>query len=246
VPPRLPAGARAEHDGPLIRLLGLDGGGFVGYRDVGELDPGALDALIARQVAIFAARGERFEWKLHGHDRPADLADRLRAAGFAAEDMETVVIARVADVAATPRLPAGVALREVTARADLERIAAMEEAVWGDDDHAWLPDGLGAELAADPEGLRIVVAEARGEVVCAAWVRFEHGTEFATLWGGATLPAWRGRGLYRATVAHRAGLAAARGFRLLEVDASPDSRPILERLGFVAVTTTTPFVWSPG
>jgi hypothetical protein len=36
-----------------------------------------------------------------------------------------------------------------------------------------------------------------------------------------------------------------RGFRLIEVDASADSGPILERLGFVAVTTTTPYVWSP-
>jgi cysteine synthase len=60
------------------------------------------------------------------------------------------------------------------------------------------------------------------------------------------LEAWRGRGIYKATVAYRAGLAAERGFRLLEVDASNDSRPILERLGFVPVTTTTPFIWSPG
>ena len=35
------------------------------------------------------------------------------------------------------------------------------------------------------------------------------------------------------------------GFRYLETDASDDSRPILERLGFRAVTTTTPYVWSP-
>jgi len=75
-------------------------------------------------------------------------------------------------------------------------------------------------------------------------VRFVRGTEFATLWGGATLPAWRGRGIYRATVAYRASLAARRGFRYVQVDASDASRPILERLGFVAVTTTTPFVWS--
>jgi hypothetical protein len=34
--------------------------------------------------------------------------------------------------------------------------------------------------------------------------------------------------------------------RYIEVDASDDSRPILERLGFDAVTTTTPYVWSPG
>jgi GNAT superfamily N-acetyltransferase len=81
--------------------------------------------------------------------------------------------------------------------------------------------------------------------VCAGWVRFPSGTEFATLWGGSTLPAWRGRGIYRALVAHRARLAAECGCRYLEVDASDDSRPILERLGFVAVTTTTPYVWSP-
>jgi GNAT superfamily N-acetyltransferase len=93
--------------------------------------------------------------------------------------------------------------------------------------------------------MSIVVAEAEGTVVCAAWIRYEHGTDFATLWGGATLADWRGQGIYKATVAYRADLAAERGFRYLEVDASDDSRPILERLGFVPVTTTTPYVWSP-
>jgi hypothetical protein len=47
-------------------------------------------------------------------------------------------------------------------------------------------------------------------------------------------------------VAYRANLAAERSFRYLQVDASSESRPILERLGFTAVTTTTPYVWSPG
>jgi len=64
----------------------------------------------------------------------------------------------------------------------------------------------------------------------------------AVLFGGVTLPAHRGRGLYRATVARRAELARERGYRWLYVDALPTSRPILERLGFVAITTTTPFV----
>lgn len=90
-----------------------------------------------------------------------------------------------------------------------------------------------------------MVAEAGAEVVSAAWMRFERGTEFATMWGGATLSEWRGRGIYPALVAHRANLAAERGFRYLETDASSDSRPILERLGFVPVTTSTPYVWSP-
>jgi GNAT superfamily N-acetyltransferase len=197
-------------------------------------------------VEVFAQRGERFEWKLHGHDRPDDLSQRLRAAGFVPEEMETVVIAPVAEIADEVRLPEGVSLREVTSHADLLRVAALEEAVWGDSDQeGWLVDMLESERAVDPAALTIVVAEAGATVVCAAWVRFEGDTQFATFWGGATLPEWRGRGIYRATVAYRARLAAARGFRYLEIDASAESRPILERLGFIAVTTTTPYVWSP-
>ena len=155
-----------------------------------------------------------------------------------------MVIADAVEVAGDPRLPGGVSLREVGDRADFDRIALMEEAIWRDD-RSWLADNLEGERAVDPEALTVVVAEAGAEVVCAGWVRFVRGTEFATLWGGGTLPAWRRRGIYRALVVYRASLAAQRGFRYLQVDASDDSRPILERLGFVAVTTTTPFIWTP-
>jgi GNAT superfamily N-acetyltransferase len=234
---------RVEQDGPLLRFS-LKHGGFIDYRDLGGLEGTELDELIARQVRVFAERGERFEWKLHAHDLPTDLAQRLLAAGFVPEETETVVIAPVDAVAGQPLLPENVELHEVSARTDLDRIAAMEEAVWGDD-RDWLADSLGAEHAADPSALTIVVAEAGAEVVCAAWVRFARDTEFATLWGGGTLPEWRGRGIYRAIVAYRANLAADRGYRYLQVDASDNSRPILERLGFVPVTTTTPFIWSP-
>lgn len=244
VPKRLPEGVTVERDGPVVRFLGWGGRGWVLYRDLGGLEGAEVDELIERQVQVFAARDEPFEWKLHGHDRPANLPQRLRAAGFTPEEQETVVVAPVDAIAGAPRLPNGVALREVTSHADLERIAALEHTIWNAD-HTWLPPMLGSELEADPNALTIVVAEAGEELVCAAWIRFERPSEFASLWGGATLPAWRRRGIYRATVAHRASLAAERGFRFLSVDASDDSRPILERLGFTAVTTTTPYVWSP-
>jgi GNAT superfamily N-acetyltransferase len=244
VPDRLPAGETVERDGPLVRFSGGPGGGWVLYRDLGGIDGAALDELIARQIEVFARRGERFEWKYHSHDLPADLPERLRAAGFVPEDTETSVIAPVAEIMGEPRLPEGVSLREVTSRADLERIEALERAVW-DDEQSWLPDMLESELALDPDALTVTVAEAGETVVCAAWIRFESGTEFGTLWGGATLPEWRRRGIYRATVTYRANLAAARGFRYLETDASDNCRPILERLGFVPVTTTTPYIWSP-
>jgi GNAT superfamily N-acetyltransferase len=244
IPARLPAGVRVERDGPLLRMVGFGGRGMVEYRDLGGLEGRELDVLIDRQVRFFAERGEAFEWKLHAHDQPDDLAVRLEAAGFVPEDVETVVIGPVDDVSHHGSEPADVTLRHVSEQADLERIAEMESAVW-DDDESTRADDLEQELAADPEGITIVVAEAGENVVCAGWVRFPAGTEFATLWGGGTLPAWRGRGIYRALVAHRARLAAERGRRYLEVDASDDSRPILERLGFVAVTTTTPCIWAP-
>ncbi len=245
VPDPLPEGLHVERDGPLLRYLGYGHGGGIGYRDLAGIEGIELDELIARQVRVFAERGEAFEWKLHGHDRPLDLSERLLAQGFVPEDLETVVIAPVADVAGEVTPPDEVSLREVGARADFERIGAMEDAIWHDGRAGWLSDSLEAERAADPDAITIVVAESADEFVCAGWVRFVSGTDFATLWGGGTLPGWRRRGIYHALVAYRANLAAARGFRFLQVDASSESRPILERMGFVAVTTTTPYIWTP-
>jgi len=243
-PGPLPRGVRFEQDGPLLRFHGFTFGGFVEYRDLDGLDGPALDELISRQIRMFAEHRERFEWKLHGHDLPVDLPDRLRALGFVPEETETVVIAPVAAIAGEPKPPEGVTLREVTSRSDFERIAALQSAVWNEDNSGFA-DFLRDERDADTDALVIVVAEAGDSMVSAAWLRFPPDTEFATFWGGATLEAWRGRGIYRALVAHRANLAEARGRRYIEVDASDDSRPILERLGFVAVTTTTPYIWSP-
>jgi GNAT superfamily N-acetyltransferase len=241
---RLPDSLRVERDGPLVRTLRLGKRGFVEYRDLAGLDGEELDTLIARQVQVFARHGEPFEWKLHGHDRPADLPDRLRAAGLVPEDTETVVIGPVEVIAGEPSLPEGVVIRELREPGDFERLVQLDEAM-SHEDHSWIDD-LAAERAADPQGLGIFVAEAGGRTVCDGWMRFPSGTEFATFWGGFTLPAWRRRGVYRALVAHRAKVAVARGRRYIAVDASDDSRPILERLGFIAVTTTTPYVWSPG
>lgn len=245
LPDPLPAGVTVERDGPLFRVLGLDRRGFLTYRDLGGLPTDEVDALIARQVEFFRARGEAVEWKLAGHDQPADLADRLRAAGFVPEGQETVVVGPVAALAAAvPVLSEGVRLREVTTPEDLARIAAMEERVW-QDDRSHLVTGLAREIEADPQSITVVVAEAEDEVVSAGWIRYQRGTGFASLWGGSTLPQWRRKGIYRALVAYRARLAQQRGKSLLQVDCSPDSRPILERLGLVAVTTTTPYIYTP-
>jgi hypothetical protein len=225
--------------------MGAPRGGFVEYRDLGGLEGEQLDELIARQIRVFAERDEIFEWKSHGHDAPADLPQRLLAAGFVAEPQETVMVAPARAVAGVIRLPEGVAIRELTEVAEFEGVEALEERIWGTGGAPWLARMLAGRRALDPQAFAVFAAEAGGELVCAAWIRLEAGTPFARFFGGATLPAWRGRGIYRAIVAQRANLAVARGARYLHVDASDDSRPILERLGFSAITTTTPFRWRP-
>ncbi|MFD0596095.1 hypothetical protein ACFQZ4_30630 [Catellatospora coxensis] len=96
-----------EWDGPVVRMSGLDRGGFVTYRDVSQLNGPELDALIARQRDHFAARGEEVEWKLRGHDLPADLPERLVVAGFQPDELETVIIGLAEPLARTPVLPEG-------------------------------------------------------------------------------------------------------------------------------------------
>lgn len=243
VPPDPPPGVRYETDGPVLRVVGEERGFISAPRDTG-LRGADLDRLITRQRDYFAARGEAVEWKTYGHDEPADLPGRLRAAGFVPEDPETVVVALTTAIAAEPVLPEGVVLRQVTADEDMYRIGAMESEVWHTD-RDWAASRLIREVAAAPDGYIVLTAEAGGRVVAAGWLEMRPGAEFAGLWGGATLAEWRGRGIYRALVARRAQLAAASGVRYLQVDASADSAPILQRLGFQALTTTTPYVWVP-
>ncbi|TDW21315.1 GNAT family N-acetyltransferase [Kribbella kalugense] len=235
-------GGTIEHVGALIRKVGFEGDGFLQY--LGGVDGAELDRLIADQVEYFTKLGAKVEWKYYSHDLPADLPERLAKTGFVPDEEECLLIGDVEELPTDVVLPEGIRLREVTSRADLERMQAMEEEVWGYS-HSWLPDALTAALA-DEDPAAVVVAETdEGKVVCASWIRFHTGTDFASLWGGSTLAEWRGRGIYRAQVAYRRNLAVERGYRYLQVDASPDSRGILARLGLRPVSVTVPYIWKP-
>lgn len=228
-----------DRDGPLVRTVGGHRG-MVSYRDLAGLRGAELDALIARTCAYFASP---FEWKTYAHDEPSDLPARLLAAGFVAEDTETVAIADAAVVARSLAIPDGVTLRQVVDPEDVRRVARAKAADVPEDDVGWLADDLAARVAANPDGMAVIVAEHAGEPICSAWVVFNPDGIFAGLWGASTAHEWRGRGIYRALVARRAQLAVARGYRYLQVDALDTSWPILERLGFTALTRTTPYVW---
>ena len=237
-----PATSQAALAHPAIRVLDSEGAwATVVWSD---LDETSADAAIAEQIRRFAPLGRDFEWKLYAHDRPANLADRLLAAGFRAGPEEALLVADAAELPAEVTLPEGVRLVEVTDAAGVRLVVQAHDAAFGEL-HPSLERRLLAQLAEGPDAMAAVVAMADEIPICAGRIELHRGTQFASLWGGGTAPAWRGRGVYRALVAHRARLAIERGYRYLQVDALPASAPILARLGFVRLGTTVPYLHEP-
>lgn len=209
-----------------------------------KLTAADADAEIAAQVAHFRRLGRAFEWKLHGHDTPADLDRRLLAHGFTQEGDDETLMALDLTRAGWLDAPPPVALRKLAPGESLVPLLKVQNEVWNDD-HTWLGESLAAEQKRAPELMSIYVAEEDGRVVSTAWVRYPKDSAFATLWGGSTLEKYRGRGIYRALVAARGREAVARSRRWLLVDAGPMSRPILATLGFEALTSVRAFIWKP-
>jgi len=230
---------RVDRDACVTRVAG-DGTGWYGV-SWSNLTEANADAVIADQLHRF---DQEWEWKYYSYDQPADLPSRLLAAGFVPDPAETVLVAEIAALDLSVAPPAGIDLVPVTGQAEADALVAVHDQVFGGDSRA-IGDTVLRGLAEQPCPVAAVVAMAGQTPVCAGRVEFPAGSDFASIWGGGTLPAWRGRGVFRSLVACRAALAADRGYRYLQVDASPDSRPILQRLGFTQLATTTPYRWLP-
>jgi len=239
--------------GPAYRLERVAGAAFyVGPSpdahhntiEYSALDEASADGCIDAVIARFAALKHGTEWKVHAHDRPADLGARLLARGFERAGRETLMVLNIgADEKAAPA-PVGIDIRRIQDPAALADLVAVETEVWSED-NSWLGKALTEEMTRDPDSIAIFIAYAGTKPVSTGWIRFHGRRAFATLWGGSTLAAYRSRGIYRRLVALLAALARARGVRYLAVEASDDSRPILERNGFQALTVIDSYVWNP-
>lgn len=240
--PPSPAYVVETEDGT-TRLIGPTPAAFDNGVFHSVLTPATADAAIERAVARFAALGHAFEWKVFAYDEPCDLPGRLARRGFVAEETETVMAFDLSS-ADLPRVAPGMVIRRLFDPDALHDFRRLIEAVSGED-RADFTAAIAGEMRAQPQTVAIYVAYDGELPVSAARLIAAPGEAFASLWGGATLPSHRGRGIYRALVGERAREAKARGARYLTIDARETSRPIVARLGFVPVTTTTPFVWTP-
>ncbi|KJL27596.1 GNAT family N-acetyltransferase [Microbacterium oxydans] len=232
--------------GPLRMAVFSGGRGFVSYADLQDADAAQIAALVEMAVEYFAAQDGivEVEWKTRGHDRAPGLVEALTARGFVAEDTESIMIGEAASLAQEVAVPEGIRIRRARTDADVWAMEEMQGAVFGDPHWQVRAETTTQRLRTDDD-VELWIAEAEGRIVSAGRLEPVAGTEFAGLWGGATLPDWRGRGIYRALTAERARSALARGKRYLHSDSTEFSRPILERSGLIKVSTTTPYVWVP-
>lgn len=231
---------RREASPEVVRLVHQGTGeGMVIYS---KLDRGNADRIISEQISRFEEIGQDFEWKTYGHDTPPDLRPRLEAHGFVPEDPESLLVLEVDRAPEILLGPVSHDIRRIVDPAQVELIGPIQEQVWGKRNPAYTA-ALKEDLEEDPEHVSLYLAFADGRPVAHARITFHDGSRFAGLWGGSTLVQYRHRGFYTALLAVRVQEARRRGVEFLTIDASPMSRPIVEKHGFRFLTETQPFKW---
>ena len=239
-----PSAVAVTRHGPLLLVTFPGGRGWVTYRNLGGADAPAVRQLVADALGHYRADPAigRVKWKTRGHDHAPGLHESLVEHGFERGVTESIMIGEAAGLIEDVSLPEGVTLRRVVDEPDVRAMCAMAAVVFADDESDRIADALLRRLALD-DGMEMWVAEVDGRIVSAGRLEPVPGSDFAGIWGGATMPEWRGRGIYRALTAVRARSALASGTTLIHSDSTDHSRPILERAGLVEVSTTTPYTW---
>ncbi|HEX9030544.1 MAG TPA: DUF2716 domain-containing protein [Streptosporangiaceae bacterium] len=239
VPEGTPAGAAVEVSDGLVRThYGTHG--TVDHCGLPVTGAGA-DDLAARQLALFAARGEPVEWRV-----PADAAPGMTAAltraGFVQGWSRSVLAARASDLPAVEGISAagGVTaharVRQMDTRTGLEAGRVLD-AARRSGPHRLAFDQARADGPAWWHQAPVFVLESDGRLIAASWGERLRGTSFAAVNGWTQvrpelLAIWRAWALRNKIP-----------YLLTEAD---DGRAAeLGDAGFLAVSALTSYHWAP-
>jgi GNAT superfamily N-acetyltransferase len=222
-----------DPDGRFVLYLGAGRGVHSATVQRVRLSAEEVDAVAEEIRTLLRARGRGgAEWELGESCTPPDLVERLLGLGLV-RDEDPVAIGMVLRAGDTLADPPGTCARPVESVEELVLAHRIQHDAFGggadEVDQAQAESDFAREGADGSTFLGFV----DGEPVAAGYASY---TPLGLiLFGGATVPAARGRGAYRALVAARAREAGRRGTPAVITHAGRMSRPILERLGFEPV-----------
>jgi len=236
-------GLTKEVGGGVVRFSGPPEHHFGNFVLYGRFAEPRVEAVIEQQIAHFEGLGRPFEWKVFTHDSPPDLRERLMVQGFKPREQDAVMVMNVRT--ANPRLllPVQLDVRRVTEPAKLGVLEELLAAEYGGD-FSSLRRLLEEDMRERPSYSSVYLAYVDGKPVGAAWAQFPARGQFASLWGGTVASAFRGRGVYTALLAARLQEAIHRGYGLLTIDATKQTRPLVEKFGFGLLTYAHSCYWS--
>lgn len=237
-------GMRREDVAPIVRYINT--GSPHSMILYSELTAAIVDDTIERELLYFKTIGHHVEWKVFSYDQPPTLRDSLKQAGFADGEEEALLVLSTGQLPPKLQRDFGHDIREITdADEAVSILNAVQSRVFGRSEDGWMAEDMRRQLTEEPEYIQFFAAYADGAPVSAAWIFYAPQNPFAGLFGGGTLAEHRGKGYYSALVAARAKAAKQRGVDWLYVDASPMSRPILERIGFIYLASSYPMTYTP-
>ncbi|HTT45979.1 MAG TPA: GNAT family N-acetyltransferase [Thermoplasmata archaeon] len=207
-------------------------------------DGPSADAVLAelrREVEALGGTGVRTQ--ITPRSRPADLAERMRRAGFRVAEEAEVLAWELRDDRGRPRLPdfrarEGVTVREALTDSDYDGFLSLSGLIFGDP-----TPSVESQAAFKKEFYRMVQVDGHSDRFV-AWegtapigrAGMEVAGEVARLWGTGVLPERRQRGVYGLLVQARCEEALRRGATLALVTARVGtSGPILKHHGFRSV-----------
>ena len=205
-----------------------------------------VSASVNAEFSAVRGHAKVLMWKLYGHDSTHDeLRDELIARGCEENDHSTLMATPVRalfDALATTQNNASpeFTVRELVAAKELDAYQNIWDDVWPDAPNSRYVDDYRALIEKHEPGIAFFAGFAGlggDNPVTSGYMFHAPGAPFALLCGGTTKAAWRRQHAYTRMLTIRTQAALERGASYLAVEASPESKPILERLGFVALST---------
>ena len=213
---------------------------YLMWHDFRESD---LAASVDVEIAAVRGHAKVLMWKLYAHDSAHDeLREELIARGSNETGpytlMATPVQAMLNALAASQKdTSINLAVSELLTAKDLDAYQTIWDDVWPDAPNSRYVDDYRALIEKHEPGIVFFAGFDGDNPVTSGYMFHAPSAPFALLCGGTTKAAWRHQHAYTRMLEARAQAALQRGAKYLAVEASAESKPILERLGFMPLST---------